>query len=48
MSFKIKDVIRNYYTGERWLLVDLGKGKKYISESKYHELRSKEVKEEAK
>lgn len=41
MGIKIKDVIRNYYTGERWVLVDLGKGKKYISESKYNELTKK-------
>lgn len=39
LDIKIKDVVRNYYTNERWVLVDLGKGKKYISETKYYELR---------
>lgn len=41
MTIKIKDVVRNYYTGERWFLVDLGKGKTYISESMYYQLVNK-------
>ncbi|MCO4782720.1 MAG: hypothetical protein KC646_10390 [Candidatus Cloacimonetes bacterium] len=39
-SSKTRLVITNYYTGERWYLVDLGKDEKYISEAKYLELQS--------
>lgn len=43
MAIKIKDVVRNYYTGERWFLVDVGQGKTYISESSYYELQPNET-----
>ena len=41
MDIEVKDIVRNYYTGERWFLVNLGKGEKYISESKYKKLNRK-------
>lgn len=41
MDIKKLGEVTNYYTGKRWFLVDFGKGEKYISEAKYHELQSK-------
>ena len=39
-----RDVVTNYYTGEKWFLVSVEGGEKYISEEKYLELNSEAIK----
>lgn len=39
-----RDVVTNYYTGEKWFLVQTEAGEKYISEAKYLELNSEAIK----
>jgi len=39
-----RDVVTNYYTGEKWFLVTIDGGETYISEAKYLELNSEAIK----
>ena len=38
-----KDVVKNYYTGEKWFLVSIDGGETYISEAKYIELNREAI-----
>lgn len=38
-----RQVITNYYTGEKWFLVGVDGEERYMSESKYKELLGKEI-----
>ena len=44
MNLVSRDVVTNYYTGEKWFLVSVEGGEKYISETKYLELNSEAIK----
>ena len=37
-----KEVVTNYYTGERWFLVSINGSETYVNEARYLELQGKE------
>lgn len=36
-----KEVVTNYYTGEKWYLVSINGSETYVSEKKYQEMQNK-------
>jgi hypothetical protein len=38
-----KEVITNYYTGEKWFLVCINGNHTYVNEDRYNQIRGKEV-----
>lgn len=39
---KAEDVITNYYTGEKWFLVNINGNHTYVNEARYLQLQGKE------
>ena len=37
-----KEVVTNYYTGEKWFLVNIDGSETYVNETRYEELQGRE------